>query len=355
MKDKQRVILVCPLNWGLGHAARCIPLIKSLIQQGNKVIVAGEGSVIHLLKEEFIYLKVVVLKGVEIKYSAKGFSFFSMMVFFPSLLWSVYKEHRLLKQLIKEHQIDVVISDNRYGLWSAEVKSIFITHQLNIMIPPQWKFARKLVQAMNHYFINKFDEWWIPDESSRPVSGELAAAFDKNYKLKYIGILSRFIDCDVEPVTTKYEVLVILSGPEPQRTILENILCIQLLPLNKSVLIVRGKPQDKEERPALGVISFVNHLPSGILKSHLLQSSFIVCRSGYSTLMDLAAVGRSAVIIPTPGQSEQEYLGDFHQLKRHHIRILQEDINMEKTFKELDSCQPLLLANSLLKEVLINM
>ena len=351
MKEKQHVILVCPLNWGLGHAARCIPLIRLLIQQGDKVIVAGEGSVLDLLKEEFPSLQVVVMKGVEIKYSAKGFSFISMLFFFPSLVVSVYQEHRLLKRLIKEYKIDVVISDNRYGLWSSKVKSIFITHQLNIMLPAKWKFAEKLVHAMNHYFINKFDECWIPDESSCPVSGELALALTKNYKLKYIGILSRFIDGDREQLTTNYEVLAILSGPEPQRTILENTLCNQLLLLNKRVLLVRGKPQEKEERPAIGVLSFVNHLPSGILKSLLLQSKFIICRSGYSSLMDLAAVGRCAVIIPTPGQTEQEYLAHFHQLKGNHIKQLQQHINLEEAFKEVQNCHALTLTNTTLKTI----
>ena len=214
MKEKTDNVLICPLNWGLGHAARCIPIIRELILMHKKVVVAGHGKSLTLLKLEFPGLDFVELSGVEINYGTSGFSLAAMLLQFPKMIRSVYKEHRQLKQIINEKNIHLVISDNRFGCWSDSVKSIFITHQLFIKLPSRWRMLTRLVNAVNHYFINKYDECWVPDENSDPnLSGELSHGNSQLSNVKFIGTLSRFNLLEKEKNNSQYEVLVILSGP----------------------------------------------------------------------------------------------------------------------------------------------
>lgn len=353
MMKKGKKVLVCPLNWGLGHAARCIPLIHELIRQRNTVMIAGNGASIDLLKETFPSLQFLKLDGAEIRYSKKGFSFITMLLQLPGMIWCVFTEHSMLQRLIKQYNIDVVISDNRYGLWSKKVKCILITHQLYIKLPQGWNWLERGVNKVNHFFIRKYQKCWVPDLPAKPdLSGELSHSNINLSNIRFIGILSRFDQIYEMVSSKKYEVLVILSGPEPQRSILENILIEKLAMIDKDVMFVRGKPDDKETLADKANITFYNHLSKDALSHHLRESKYIICRSGYSSLMDLAALGRSAIIIPTPGQAEQEYLAHYHHANGNHFMLQQEGCEISGAFSFVEKCKPLHIINKFIPEVI---
>lgn len=232
----------------------------------------------------------------------------------PSILYGIYKEHRLLKKIIRDYRVDIVISDNRFGLWSKKACSVYLTHQLSIKTPEKMKWAESLLYRMHQWFIKHYDECWVPDMPGRKnLSGDLSHQHPLPKNGHYIGILSRFENANwlVKPLDGKGapELLIMLSGPEPQRTIFENIILNELaLHAKLNAVILRGLPgMAHQSSPLPGVLIF-NHLPDEEIGRLIRLAGVIVCRPGYSTIMDLATLGRNAVLVPTPGQTEQEYL-----------------------------------------------
>lgn len=297
-------VLVAPLDWGLGHATRCIPLIRCLLENKAEVIIAADGRPGELLKREFPGLEHVALPGYNIRYPAKGSMALKMLTSAPRILAGAKKEHQLLEEIVRERKINAVISDNRFGCWSGQVKSIFITHQLKVRTP----VASAMLRRMNYRFIINYDACWIPDEGGEPnLSGELSHGFPLPGNAVFIGPLSRLQPVFVE--VKKYDVLAILSGPEPQRSIFEDILLKQLQSSPLRSLVVRGVTEEQGSR-MLGNCEIVPSLGSAALSEAIASSGIIVSRPGYSTIMDLAAVGGKAVFVPTPGQTEQEYLAE---------------------------------------------
>lgn len=300
-----RKVLVAPLDWGLGHATRCIPIINDLLSRNNEIMLAGSGASLQLLKKEFPSIVAHVLPAYNPEYPADGGSMvWKMARQLPKFINVIRKEHDVLEQLVKELGIDLVISDNRYGCWSSEVPSIFITHQCNIRMPMRFGWLRSFIRTMSSRAINQFTECWIPDTPNHSLSGDLSATSGLHVKIpcRYIGPLSRFKKGDgVEPM---YHVLAIFSGPEPQRTILENLVLPQLRSSRLKYFVVRGLPQSEKRIEG----NVVDHLPAELLQRVIEQSALVISRCGYSTVMDLAALHKHAVFIPTPGQTEQEYL-----------------------------------------------
>jgi uncharacterized protein (TIGR00661 family) len=340
MMNKKLRFLVCPLDWGLGHAARCIPVIHELIRQNADVYIAGSGSSLQLLEMEFPQLVFKKLDNYEIKYQKKGFSAWRFLLAFPTMFNSLKREHRIVKQLASENKIDVIISDNRYGAYSDKVYSILITHQVYIKSFPLLRFTEPVIHYITKKLISNFDACWVPDDyNTDNLSGELSCKETNSHNIIYTGILSRFKK-SVNENFAVFEILVVLSGPEPQRTILEKII-IEQLSNYKSVLIVRGITNAPEKK-SVGGITTVNNISTEELNFHLLHSSYIICRSGYSSLMDLAATGRSAIIIPTPGQPEQEYLAKYNHSRMRHFSVGQKDFKIEKALQAYNNLKPVL-------------
>ncbi|MFT4972667.1 MAG: UDP:flavonoid glycosyltransferase YjiC (YdhE family) [Paraglaciecola sp.] len=311
-------ILVAPLNWGLGHATRCIPIIRELQRQGAEVLLASDGRALQLLREEFPDLLHFELPAYNMRYP------FSSMILsigwqLPKIVRAIWLENKAIDMLIEKQKIDVIISDNRFGCFLKKVKTVFLTHQLTIKMP--FKLLETPVRWGNFYWIRKFDECWIPDfEGENSLSGELSeigksglrftkilkfSKLDSKQKLKFIGILSRMKSGILEK---KYLAIFILSGPEPQRTFFESAILIQLQNLEGDFLIVQGKTESKERIFLKENIEVVSFMTSEELNEAILKSEIVVSRSGYSTLMDLANLQQKAILIPTPGQTEQEYL-----------------------------------------------
>lgn len=302
-------ILVAPLDWGLGHATRCIPIIRELLKRNCEVYLAGSGDSMKLLREEFPSLPYSLLPGYDPVYPDNGSMVWKMVLQVPKFIKVIKEEHRCIEEVIERNGIDILISDNRYGCWSAKIPSVFITHQTNIRMPNGLKWLSPVMRTFNSHLMRNFTVCWIPDvPGENSIAGDLILVDDPSLPIKYIGLLSRFGKKEGTQ-TGKYDVLCIFSGPEPQRSNLEKIVSKEVAESGLRYLIVRGIIDDvKHSRPAGS--NQVDYLDSDNLQQVIEQSSCIISRSGYSTLMDLATLGKKAIFIPTPGQTEQEYLAD---------------------------------------------
>ncbi len=331
--NRKKKILVAPLDWGLGHATRCIPVINELLKQNAEVIIASDGRAFDLLKQEFPQLRIIRLKGYRIVYHKNLSLPVSMFIQLPKIIRTIRSERSELKRIINEYEIDAVISDNRYGLYSNKIPSVFVTHQLRILMPSSLKWMEGIVYRINKYFIGKYTEYWVPDnEGEINLSGKLSHFQSLPENIRFAGILSRCVT--KENTQKKYDVLAVCSGPEPQRTVFENLLTKQLKQLQLKSLIISGTPEEsvtKEITPYLSVTSFMN---TDELNNAVCSSDIIIARSGYSTIMDLAVLGKKAILIPTPGQTEQEYLADYFKEKRIFYSESQRSFNIERALEQ---------------------
>ena len=303
-------ILICPLNWGLGHATRCVPIIKDLTNQGNKVIIAADEGPLAFLQKEFPDHEFIKFPGFSPKYSRSNTQVFKMMMAFPGALRDFRRDHKTVESIVKNYNIDTVISDNRFGCWSKQAHSIFMTHQLHIQVPRIWKWTTPIINLFNNSYIKKYDEVWVPDVENEPsLGGKLSHPALKGVNTKYIGHLSRFSSDNQEITEKANKFLVILSGPEPQRTMFEDIVLKQARETKDNILILRAKPDSSELlRDVPENVSMFNHVDDEMFVKLVNSAEIIICRGGYSSLMDLKALGRTAFLVPTPGQTEQEYL-----------------------------------------------
>ncbi len=300
---KQKRILVAPLNWGLGHAARCIPVIKALIDYNFEPVLASDGAALHLLKLEFAQLTALELPSYKISYPENGSDFkMAMLLQAPNIAKAIRMEKKTVAKLIAEHEIDGIISDNRPGVYSKKVPSIFMTHQVNVLSgSTSW-----ISSAMQRLIIRKFDTCWIPDAKGKiNLSGKLGHPKKLPAKTEYVGNLSR-----LQPISTdqKYDLLILLSGPEPQRSMLQKLLENQIGEFNGQVLFVKGLVEENQLVEKTKNVTYYNFMDSQQLSRAISESKLVLCRSGYSTIMDLSQMQKKAFFIPTPGQFEQEYL-----------------------------------------------
>lgn len=328
MPEKPR-ILVCPLDWGIGHATRCIPIIAGLQELGAEALIGAGGRPLALLKEAFPGLECIEVPGYDIRYPVKGSMAMSMMRQAPAILKAIRAEHRLLNKLIDAHRINAVISDNRFGMWSDRIPGIYITHQLNIMAPKSFPRAGKLLSAMHRKYIRNFTECWVPDAEEEGLAGKLSHGVDLPVPLHYLGPLSRFSPGQ-EKAEIVYDLAVIISGPEPQRSIFEENILEQLDETQLRSIVLSGKPEMAGQTSKRGNTTVHSHLSTEKMQGVLRSSKLVICRSGYSSIMDLAILDSRAVLIPTPGQTEQEYLAEYHLQKRHCYTIAQKDLRIEK-------------------------
>ena len=373
MKTPRR-ILISPLDWGLGHASRIIPLINRYLEQGDNVIIAGSGLSLNLLKKQFPELQSIEIPSFKMKYSAGKSQVWAVIKAFPRLIYYSIREHSALKRIVKEKNIDFIISDNRFGLYHKRVPSAYITHQLMIKLPRPWDFLEPFVAFVHRCIINKFMECWVPDfeDMSESLAGELSHPNKMPRNVRYIGVLSRFSKrctpygratdghtitqaspslCSSDTCLPKEEpstrvnkliaqasplrsdtclqnritpygrenitpnlALAVLSGAEPQRSIFEKELLVSLQSKpHENIILVQGKIEAEQRKTKVGKVTVYNFMSSEELQGYILKADEIICRSGYSSIMDLHALGKlkNATLIPTPGQTEQEYLAEY--------------------------------------------
>ena len=308
-------ILVAPLNWGLGHASRCVPLVQRLLNEGHEVILGGDGESLTLLRKHFPKLRYTYLAPLNLRYSKGQRQVWAMIKAMPRLLKWAIQDHLMLKALLREEHIDQVISDNRFGLYNKQTECIYMTHQLHIMLPNGWRWAEGIASRMHARVYARYNKVWVPDyeDPQQSLAGELS---HNGAKVEYIGPQSRFEISkyrDLE-ISKQYDIVAVLSGLEPHRTLLENEIIARYRDSAEQVLIVQGLMHRPNTRIKRGNLTIVPYMWDNELVSVLLGANHIIARSGYSTIMDLEALGLmdKAELIPTPGQPEQEYLATLH-------------------------------------------
>lgn len=341
---KGKCVLVAPLNWGLGHATRCIPIIWELKERGHKVIVAASGPGYALLKQEFPNLTVLKIPGLTIKYTKGKDQMIALFKQVPLSLYNTYKEYQAIQKIVRQHQVSTIISDNRFGCFSSKVHCIYMTHQLHIKLPQKMHALEVVASFIHQLIIDQYDACWIPDyeDETRCLSGKLSHQVSLPENTTYIGPISRFSvasshipELDKEIVNQDFDAIAVISGPEPQRSIFERKMRRKFHKKGYRALIVQGKPiletskkkrkksetqtnLEQSKQQESDRIQQVPHLCTPALLELLLKTPRIYCRAGYSTIMDLHAIGKTAYLYPTPGQPEQEYLASYTKRRMKH-------------------------------------
>jgi hypothetical protein len=330
---KNKKIIVAALNWGLGHATRCVPIIEALPRVGVQPILASDGQAGELLRDNFTHLEYRELPSYDISYPYKSM-FLNMAVQLPKIYKIMGLERRMLADIVQQEQINAIISDNRFGLYHHNVFSVFMTHQLNPIIPNF--FLEKMAYGYYHRLIARFSRCWVVDTQHSDLAGRLSC-LPKRFKGEYIGALSRF-DTQVFSQPIVYDAVFLLSGVEPQRTIFEKLCLAQaaLFP-NKRFILIRGLPIETQNLTLLSTnVEIRSFCPAEDLPIILSQSALLVARAGYSTIMDLHQMAlKNVVLVPTPAQTEQEFLAKELLKKKICYTCAQLDFSLEKAWSQV--------------------
>lgn len=309
-------ILVAPLHWGLGHAARCVPIINQL-SKNNAILLGSDGLALDLLRREFPDMSYVKLPSYNIHYKSKHF-LLGMLKQSPKLSLAVSKEMALVEDIVDRFGLTMIISDHRLGCRDRRIRSVIIAHQLQLLAG--MKMAAFIGSRLNKFFINDFDECWVPDYriKSMSLAGRLSRS-EGIKKVRYIGPVSRL---NKRNLVKFYDIAVILSGPEPKRTWLESTLHSLLKDSSHRIVWIRGTSNTSDNPMSYDkVIDMAN---SKEINEVYNQSKLIIARAGYTTIMDIAKVGVPSILIPTKGQPEQEHLAQ-HLNGRHYFEFLAEE------------------------------
>ncbi len=325
-----KTVLVAPLDWGLGHTTRCIPIIYALQKYSFTIIVAIAGNAKKIIESEFPNLKIIDIPNYNVEYGkSKITTIIKLTNQLVKIKKAILRENEWLKEVVQKNSIDIVISDNRYGLYNKNVQTVFITHQLK----PKalvGNFGEKFLQKKLYTYINKFNYCWVMDYANENnLAGTLShPTLMPKVPTTYIGAVTRLHNYQTE---IKYTCAVILSGPEPQRTILENKIVAQLKNVNYKTILIRGLPNEyKELEISNNYCTIVNYAGVEDLNKIILQSECIISRSGYTSIMDLFLLQKKCIFIPTPAQSEQEYLATYLAKKNYCITYTQNEFNIKE-------------------------
>ncbi len=303
-------ILYSLCSWGLGHATRGLPVIRRLVRDGHEVVIYTTGRGLSLLKAELgdscSFIESVPYPS---PYSDKfGFAFRFLKVA-PRIIRVIKSENLEMKKIIKERGIELIISDSRFGSYSEDVPSFLLFHQLRFIAPCRFFLGEMLTEGFNQGLQYKFNKVLVPDyeDPLSNLSGDLShnLRYFKKENVEYIGILS---DYEKQDVPQDIDYLFSISGPEPTRTVLEEKLFSQISLLKGKIVVAQGKPGEfsMEERGNVTVYSYLEKKRRDELMN---RSKMVVSRSGYTTVMDVSEIGRKVLFIPTPGQTEQVYIG----------------------------------------------
>ncbi len=329
--NSKKNILICPLEWGLGHSGRMIPVARKLLELGHNVTIGAGEEHIAMFKSELQHINCIHFPGFKPGYSRFLPQYIYLLFKLPGLIYWIFSEHFTLKKLIAENKTDIVISDNRFGLWNKSVKTVYVTHMPRIPFPVNMRFMEWTGVLLHRFIIKKYSLCFIPDlPGENNLSGRLSHGLKLPANVRFIGILSRFgntynfkgNDTDNYPHCT-----LILSGPEPQRSILRKKVTGILVKSDLRTVILEGKPSETRKESTKGNLISYSHLPSPDMEKIISGSEFIVSRAGYSTIMELISLKCSALLIPTPGQTEQEYLARYLEEKGWFTRVAQKELD----------------------------
>jgi UDP-N-acetylglucosamine:LPS N-acetylglucosamine transferase len=324
---QNQTIIIAPLCWGLGHATRTIPIIKEALANRNNVIVASDGDALALIKAEFPDLNYYELQGYNVRYPFNSI-FINIVFQFFKIMKAYFIEKNQIRKLAKSVNAKMIISDNRYGCRTGFTKNIFVTHQLSIH--HHYRLISSFASYVNRITLSSFDQVWVPDDEDHSLAGALSATTSASLakKVKYIGALSRVkVNHKMDFQFNAHEILILLSGPEPQRTYLEQAIYQSIKGTSHQYQIIRGSRQESEINYAgYSNIKVVDFADTNTVQQAINNATLIITRSGYTTIMDLAEYKGKVILIPTPGQTEQEYLAEHHTRKDNYYHLTQKDI-----------------------------
>jgi uncharacterized protein (TIGR00661 family) len=309
-------ILVSPLSWGLGHATRDLPIIRRFLAEGHKVTIASSGRTLELLKHEVPECTFTVLEDYPTPYTKSRWFVLKFGAFIPRMLRAIRRERINAKALIEREKFDLILSDNRFGVRHKNIPSFFISHQLRFAAPGILFPFQVLGEFFNRLFHRKFLRVIVPDvpDEERNLAGILAhhLYWPSKTRYYYAGILSSTRKMDLPE---DVDLFITISGPEPQRTELERIVMGQMEALRKMgrVVITLGKPEQLEKSQPEANIEVYGFLKRQEQQEMMNRAKLIVSRSGYTTVMEIVELGKKALYIPTPGQTEQVYLSEYYE------------------------------------------
>jgi UDP-N-acetylglucosamine transferase subunit ALG13 len=325
-----KTVLIAPLNWGLGHATRCIPIIDFFIEKGCRVLIASDGQALALLKKEYPQLTFFSLPSYNAWYPTANV-ILNTSIQAPSIVYAFYKEKKIVQKIVEEYRVDLLISDNRFGAFSKHCLSIMISHQLHLIAGG--RISTQFSNFINHLGMRSFDEIWVPDlAGDTNLSGRLSHPPVQG-TVHYIGPLSRLSS---RPESTlPGRILVVLSGPEPQRTFFERSIREQLPLEDYYFVLAQGLPNRPYSKTTFAGGEIHSFFTREILQEEIQKAEFIISRSGYTTVMDLYLLGKKAIMVPTPGQTEQEYLALHLQNIPNFTFASQNDFSLSSALKSL--------------------
>jgi UDP:flavonoid glycosyltransferase YjiC (YdhE family) len=330
-------VLVSPLSWGLGHATRDLPIIRHLLERGHAVTIAACGRALPLLQREVPQCDFVELPDYPTPYSSGPYFVPKFLAMSPVMLCAVEMESVRVRRLLRRQKFDLILSDNRFRVRSRHIPSFVIAHQLRFMTPP-WLIALEfLTEFFNHVYLHPFDRIIVPDvaDPERNLSGRLSHDMrwlKDSPRVYYAGVLSSVAPMDVPQ---DVDVFVSISGPEPQRTQLEEIILGQIESVpGERIVVTLGKPEAAETRRIGDRITVHGFLDRAGQQEMLNRARMVICRSGYTTVMELAELGRKALFIPTPGQTEQEYLGRLYEAQGTFHSVSQYEVDLPRDLQK---------------------
>ena len=306
-----------------------VPLARKLKSLEHNIIIGTGREHLAFMRMEMPGMEYIHFPGFRIRYSGKLPQYVIILLKIPVLLYHSIREHFLLKKIIREHAVDIVISDSRIGLWNRRIKSVIIIHFPRVPLPPCLRIFEKPIFSVGRFIIGKFTYCYIPDiEGEGNLTGRLSHDPELTLNTRFIGILSRFskYESGESSISEKFHFMVILSGPEPQREILRNRLTGVLSSTGERTIVLGCDPASGYNEIVSGNIVYQSHLPEKDMAELILGSNIIITRSGYTTIMELVSLNRSAIIIPTPGQPEQEYLAKYLAGKGLFLTVKQSEI-----------------------------
>lgn len=319
-------------DWGLGHATRDLLLIRALCRRGHSVTVVSSGRALQVLRQELgDQCRFVALDDIPKPLGRTAASFYiRMSLSMPRVMLTFRRERAFTARLCAQEGVDRVISDSRFGIVSTAVPSFYIFHSLRQILPWRpWRMER-WVERNQQRMLADARRVLVPDQAEDGLAGDLChdMSCDWSGRVDYLGILSSVADRGVEP---DVDVFISISGAEPQRTFLERLVLRQAPALGRrEVVVALGRPDLPYSCRRQGRLTVHTYLDRSGQEEMLNRARLVVTRSGYTTLMELAELGKRALLIPTVGQSEQEYLADYHHARGHAHAVRQSRLDLAR-------------------------
>lgn len=338
MSNKKPLVVLSMLNWGFGHLTRCFPIIRSLIELKKQLLIVCTPAQQEVLARSFDGLIFFNAADDTPRYGkTKATTLLRLSLQAPFQLMKVKRDNKLLERLSQEYDIELIISDNKYGFYHSRIPSVILTHQLNIQTG-LGKWADAVANRINRKLLSRFREVWVVDGVGKnSLAGSLSAASDNiDARVKWIGTLNRL---QIRAQKGSEKLLIILSGPEPQRTILEELIVHQLPVNHRHITLIRGTKKNFSQQALqkLTSLQFTNWIDlAGLaeIEQLLSQTEWVLGRAGYTSLMEWVTGGWKSIVIPTPGQAEQEYLGYYLMQRGWVFSVEQNNFDLQDSIKK---------------------